>query len=63
VRWVLLWTALLVGAAVLYGVLGLRLWRAGKALVAELGAATARLDEASVRAEAAKQAANGPDFA
>ena len=62
-RWVLLWTALVVGAAVVYGVLGLRLWRAGKALVAELGAATARLDEASARAEAARQAATGPDFA
>lgn len=41
--WVLLWAVLIVGALALYGLLGLRLWRQGKALTRELSEASARL--------------------
>ena len=51
-RWVLLWAVLLLGAATVYGLIGLRLWRAGKALVRELGAAADRLDAVSSALEA-----------
>lgn len=45
--WVLLWAVLIVGALALYGVLGLRLWRQGRALTRELAEASARLAEVS----------------
>ena len=39
--WVLVWTVLAVGAVVVLSFLGWRLWRAGKALSHEIGAAGA----------------------
>lgn len=42
-RWVLLWAVLLLGAGVFYVLMGLRLWRAGKALLAESAIVTERL--------------------
>jgi hypothetical protein len=41
--WVLLWLVLLLGAALVLGLLGRTLWRKAKALTAELGAASDRL--------------------
>jgi hypothetical protein len=41
--WVLLWLGLLLGAALVLGLLGRTLWRKAKALTAELGAASDRL--------------------
>jgi hypothetical protein len=43
VRWVLLWAVLLLGAALVFFLLGRRLWRQAKALTVELGTATDRL--------------------
>ena len=42
-RWVLLWAVLLLGAALVFFLLGRRLWRQAKALTVELGTATDRL--------------------
>ena len=41
--WVLVWVLLVLGAALVFFLLGRRLWRQGKALTAELGTATDRL--------------------
>jgi hypothetical protein len=43
VLWVLVWVLLVLGAALVFFLLGRRLWRQAKALTAELGAATDRL--------------------
>jgi hypothetical protein len=43
VRWVLLWVVLVLGAALVFFLLGRRLWRQAKALTVELGTATDRL--------------------
>jgi hypothetical protein len=50
-KWVLLWAVLIVLALAVYGVLGLRLWRQGKALTAELAAASQRLAEVTAALE------------
>jgi cytochrome c-type biogenesis protein CcmH/NrfG len=43
VVWVLVWVVLVLGAALVFFVLGRRLWRQVKALTAELSTATDRL--------------------
>lgn len=43
--WVLLWAVLLLAAGAFYLLLGLRLWRQTKALLAESAAVTSRLGE------------------
>ena len=47
--WVLIWVLLVLGAALVFLLLGRRLWRQAKALTAELGAATDRLTELTDR--------------
>ena len=47
--WVLVWVLLVLGAALVFFLLGRRLWRQAKALTAELGAATDRLTELTDR--------------
>ena len=42
-RWFLLWSVLVVGAAVFYAWIGLRLWRKGRALSREMSAASSPL--------------------
>jgi hypothetical protein len=44
VIWVALWVVLLTGAAVVLGLVGRDVWRKGKALAADLGEASARID-------------------
>ena len=62
--WVLVWAVLAIGATVVLGLLGLRLWRQAKALTRELGAASERLAEVSTQlaelAAAAEHAADHP---
>ena len=41
--WVLVWAVLLLGAGLLLGLLGRRLWRKAKALTREMGEASERL--------------------
>ena len=41
--WIGLWVALVLGAGAVFGLLGLRLWRKGTALIAELGTASESL--------------------
>jgi hypothetical protein len=41
--WVLLWVVLVLGAGVVFALLGLMLWRKARALTAELGEASERL--------------------
>jgi hypothetical protein len=48
VLWILIWTALLVAALVVWFVLGRRLLRQAKALGTELGTATERLEAVSL---------------
>jgi hypothetical protein len=52
VLWVLVWVLLVLGAALLFFLLGRRLWRQAKALTVELGTATERLTELTDRLEA-----------
>jgi hypothetical protein len=52
VLWVLVWVLLVLGAALLFFLLGRRLWRQARALSAELGTATERLTELTDRLEA-----------
>ena len=47
--WVLIWVLLVLGAALVFFLLGRRLWRQAKALTAELGTATDRLTELTDR--------------
>ena len=47
--WVLIWVLLVLGAALVFFLLGRRLWRQVKALTAELGTATDRLTELTDR--------------
>ena len=47
--WVLLWLALFAGAAVVFAVLGLGLWRKTRALLAELGRAERELSAVAPR--------------
>jgi hypothetical protein len=47
VRWVLLWTVLLLAAAAVYALLGVRLWRSAKGLLRELREAADRLEGAA----------------
>jgi len=49
VLWVLVWVLLVLGAALLFFLLGRRLWRQAQALTAELGTATDRLTELTDR--------------
>jgi hypothetical protein len=49
VLWVLLWVLLVLGAALVFFLLGRRLWRQVKALTAELSTATDRLTELTDR--------------
>jgi ketopantoate reductase len=41
--WIGLWVALVLGAGAVLGLLGLRLWRKGTALIAEMGTASEQL--------------------
>jgi ketopantoate reductase len=41
--WIGLWVALVLGAGAVLGLLGLRLWRKGTALIAEMGTASENL--------------------
>jgi ketopantoate reductase len=41
--WVLLWVVLVLGAGAVFGLLGLRLWKKAKALIAEIGTSSERL--------------------
>ena len=50
--WVLVWVLLVLGAALLFFLVGRRLWRQAKALTGELGTATERLTELTDRLEA-----------
>lgn len=54
--WVLVWVLLVLGAALLFFLLGRRLWRQAKALTGELGTATERLTELTDRLEALESA-------
>jgi hypothetical protein len=56
VLWVLVWVLLVLGAALLFFLLGRRLWRQARALSAELGTATERLTELTDRLEALESA-------
>jgi hypothetical protein len=63
VRWFLLWTVLVLGAAGVFFVLGRDIWRKGRLLVRELGAVTDRLSEIGDRladADHAGDARTGP---
>jgi hypothetical protein len=42
--WILLWVVLVLGACAVLGLLGLSLWRKGKALTMEIGETTERLN-------------------
>jgi hypothetical protein len=44
--WVVVWVVLVLGAAAVFGLLGLTLWRKGKALIAEMGIASEKLTAA-----------------
>jgi hypothetical protein len=44
--WVVVWVCLVLGAAAVFGLLGLTLWRKGTALIAELGTASEKLTTA-----------------
>jgi hypothetical protein len=41
--WVVLWVVLVLGAGVVFGLLGRMLWKKAKALIAEIGTASERL--------------------
>jgi ketopantoate reductase len=41
--WIGLWVALVLGAGAVLGLLGLRLWRKGTALITEMGTASEQL--------------------
>ena len=41
--WVVLWLVLVLGAGVVFGLLGRMLWKKAKALIAEIGTASERL--------------------
>jgi hypothetical protein len=47
IAWIALWVGLVLLALAVYAWIGVRLWRAGRALMAELGAATDRLHAAA----------------
>ena len=47
--WVLVWVVLVLAAALVFFLLGRRLWRQARALTAELGTATERLTELTDR--------------
>ncbi|HSF26026.1 MAG TPA: hypothetical protein VLC50_00765 [Actinomycetes bacterium] len=49
--WFLVWVALVAGALLVIGLLVRRLWRAVKALGAELATTTAQLEEITARLE------------
>ena len=54
--WVLVWVLLVLGAALLFFLLGRRLWRQAKEVTGELGTATERLSELTDRLEALESA-------
>ena len=58
--WVLLWALLILGALLLYGVLGLRLWRQGKALTRELAEASERLADVTQALDALAERSASP---
>jgi hypothetical protein len=55
VIWVVLWIVLVAGACALLGVLGLDVYRKARALMADVGEASARLEEASAPLQAAAE--------
>ena len=57
--WVLVWVLLVLGAALVFFLLGRRLWRQAKALTAELGTATDRLTELTDRLADARDRPGG----
>ena len=60
-RWILLWTVLVLGAAGLFFLLGRDLWRKAKALFRELGTATERFGALTQRLEDLQAGQSRPD--
>lgn len=60
--WALLWVVLVLAAAGIFALLGRSLWRKAKALTAEVGVATRRLEQVSTSlADLADQSAKRHD--
>jgi hypothetical protein len=51
VLWLLIWAVLVLAALAVLALLGLRLWRAAKALVAEMGTTARRFEDVVNRLE------------
>jgi ketopantoate reductase len=58
--WVLLWVILVLGAGAMFGLLGLRLWKKSKALIAEIGTASERLTAVLARLNDLTDQSNDP---
>ncbi len=57
--WFLVWAALVVAAVAVLALLGLRLWRATKALMAEMATTTRRFEDVVSRLESLPGSAGG----